>query len=291
METTLSASDKISHWSLVKIGGKGSKSVILLCIFAIAIGISTTNLFLLIVNKIDLIEEIGRIYGFNKFVSYLPESKQLGTVSKEEAIIARLRPILINEGFNEIINYSFKPQKQDAEMQIINPLGLEFANLMPNILKGIKMNKVVANSGGPGSSITLDPEIVFMRDRYLKALEGKPFDEMNLLIQKQLEMGVLSLSTEQIKKVTLAYEPVWAIGTGVTANPDQIQEIHQFIRNLIHQTFDETISNSIRILYGGSVKPTNAEEIFNLPDVDGGLIGGASLKFADFQSIVEAADV
>ena len=94
------------------------------------------------------------------------------------------------------------------------------------------MNTVIANSGGPGSSITLDPEIVSMRDRYLKALEGKPFDEMNLLIQKQLEMGVLGLSTELIKKVTLAYEPVWAIGTGVTANPDQIQEIHQFIRNL-----------------------------------------------------------
>jgi triosephosphate isomerase len=104
-------------------------------------------------------------------------------------------------------------------------------------------------------------------------------------------MGVLSLSTELIKKVTLAYEPVWAIGTGVTASTDQIQEIHQFIRNLISQRFDETISNSIRILYGGSVKPTNAVEIFNLADVDGGLIGGASLKFADFQSIVEAADV
>ena len=116
---------------------------------------------------------------------------------------------------------------------------------------------------------------------------GNYFD----VIQKQLEIGVLGLSTELIKKVTLAYEPVWAIGTGVTANPDQIQEIHQFIRNLIHQSFDETISNSIRILYGGSVKPTNAVEIFNLPDVDGGLIGGASLKFADFQSIVEAADV
>ena len=111
------------------------------------------------------------------------------------------------------------------------------------------------------------------------------------IIQQQLEIGVLSLSSELIKKVTLAYEPVWAIGTGVTANPDQIQEIHQFIRNLIHERFDETISNSIRILYGGSVKPTNAVEIFNLADVDGGLIGGASLKFADFQSIVEAADV
>lgn len=133
-----------------------------------------------------------------------------------------------------------------------------------------------------------DMNVIFCIGEELQQRQnGNYFD----VIQKQLEMGVLGLSTKLIKKVTLAYEPVWAIGTGVTANPDQIQEIHQFIRNLIHQSFDEKISNSIRILYGGSVKPTNAVEIFNLPDVDGGLIGGASLKFTDFQSIVEAADV
>ena len=133
-----------------------------------------------------------------------------------------------------------------------------------------------------------DMNVIFCFGEELQQRQnGNYFD----IIQQQLEIGVLSLSSELIKKVTLAYEPVWAIGTGVTANPDQIQEIHQFIRNLIHERFDETISNSIRILYGGSVKPTNAVEIFNLPDVDGGLIGGASLKFADFQSIVEAADV
>ena len=133
-----------------------------------------------------------------------------------------------------------------------------------------------------------DMNVIFCIGEELQQRQnGNYFD----VIQNQLEMGVLGLSTELIKKVTLAYEPVWAIGTGVTANSDQIQEIHQFIRNLIHQSFDEKISNSIRILYGGSVKPTNAEEIFNLPDVDGCLIGGASLKFADFQSIVEAADV
>ena len=133
-----------------------------------------------------------------------------------------------------------------------------------------------------------DMNVIFCIGEELQQRQnGNYFD----VIQKQLEMGVLGLSTEQINKVNLAYEPVWAIGTGVTANPAQIQEIHQFIRNLIHQRFDESISNSIRILYGGSVKPTNAVEIFNLADVDGGLIGGASLKFADFQSIVEAADV
>ena len=105
-------------------------------------------------SKIDLIEEIGRIYGFNKFVSYLPESKQLGTVSKEEAIISRLRTTLINEGLNEIINYSFKPQKQEAEMQILNPLGLEFTNLrtslIPNLVGTIQNNMQLCPFVAPG---------------------------------------------------------------------------------------------------------------------------------------------
>ena len=171
------------------------------------------------------------------------------------------------------------------------------------MLKSIGVNCVIIGHSERRSLFGETDQILFEKVNYATSNEmnvifcfgeelqqrqnGNYFD----IIQNQLEMGVLSLSTELIKKVTLAYEPVWAIGTGVTASTDQIQEIHQFIRNLISQRFDETISNSIRILYGGSVKPTNAVEIFNLADVDGGLIGGASLKFADFQSIVEAADV
>ena len=91
------------------------------------------------------------------------------------------------------------------------------------------------------------------------------------------------------KNFTIAYEPVWAIGTGETASPAQAQEMHAFIRNLISKAYGEVVGNSISILYGGSVKPANAEEIFSRADVDGGLIGGASLKSADFTAIVTAS--
>ena len=89
-------------------------------------------------------------------------------------------------------------------------------------------------------------------------------------------------------KIVLAYEPVWAIGTGETASPEQAQEMHAFIRGLIAQNFDANIAENVAILYGGSVKPANAQEIFSKPDVDGGLIGGAALNADDFFAIVQS---
>ena len=110
------------------------------------------------------------------------------------------------------------------------------------------------------------------------------------VIKNQLSIGLFELDNDQLKKIVIAYEPVWAIGTGKTANSPQIQEMHHYIRNLIKTNFNDDISNEIRILYGGSVKANNASEIFSLPDVDGGLIGGASLNFSDFNAIVHAAN-
>ncbi|MAU31169.1 MAG: triose-phosphate isomerase [Flavobacteriaceae bacterium] len=110
------------------------------------------------------------------------------------------------------------------------------------------------------------------------------------IIKNQLTTALMDLNNAEIKNVVIAYEPVWAIGTGMTANTNQIQEMHEFIRKLINKKFDNEISDRIRILYGGSVKPNNAKEIFSLNDVDGGLIGGASLNFADFHNIISAAN-
>ena len=215
--------------------------------------------------------------------------------------------VMIAPSFTNI--YHLKKHFDSHQIDVIaqnvnqNSKGAFTGEVSVEMLKSVGVNGVIIGHSERRSLFGETDQILFKKVNYATSNDmnvifcigeelqqrqnGNYFD----VIQNQLEMGVLGLSTELIKKVTLAYEPVWAIGTGVTANPDQIQEIHQFIRNLIHQSFDETISNSIRILYGGSVKPTNAVEIFNLPDVDGGLIGGASLKFTDFQSIVEAADV
>ena len=109
------------------------------------------------------------------------------------------------------------------------------------------------------------------------------------VVESQLKNVLFDLDVNQWKQLVLAYEPVWAIGTGETASPAQAQEMHAFIRNLISKAYGEVVGNSISILYGGSVKPANAEEIFSKADVDGGLIGGASLKSADFTAIVTAS--
>ena len=110
------------------------------------------------------------------------------------------------------------------------------------------------------------------------------------IIKNQLTTALINLNNSEIKNIVIAYEPVWAIVTGMTANNRQIQEMHEFIRELINKKFGNEIADNIRILYGGSVKPNNAKEIFSLNDVDGGLIGGASLNFSDFHSIIKAAN-
>ena len=108
------------------------------------------------------------------------------------------------------------------------------------------------------------------------------------VVEYQLKDSLFHLKESDWQHIVLAYEPVWAIGTGETASPEQAQEMHAFIRNLITEQYDDDLANDVSILYGGSVKPSNANEIFSKPDVDGGLIGGASLKAEDFLAIVNA---
>lgn len=108
------------------------------------------------------------------------------------------------------------------------------------------------------------------------------------VVETQLKNGLFSLDVSAWKSIVLAYEPVWAIGTGETASPEQAQEMHAFIRKTITEAYDAETADNVSILYGGSVKPANAEEIFSKPDVDGGLIGGAALKADDFVAIIKA---
>ena len=128
-------------------------------------------------------------------------------------------------------------------------------------------------------------EVIFCFGEELKDRQsGQHFN----VVENQLKDGLFHLEASAWKNIILAYEPVWAIGTGETASPDQAQEMHDFIRDTINKKYGNAIAEDVSILYGGSVKPENAAEIFSKPDVDGGLIGGAALKSDDFAKIVLA---
>lgn len=114
--------------------------------------------------------------------------------------------------------------------------------------------------------------------------KGTQFD----LVKSQISEGLFHISKESWARVIIAYEPVWAIGTGETASPEQAQEMHKFIRATIKENYSAEIAENVSILYGGSVKPDNAEEIFGQKDVDGGLIGGASLNVDSFMKIINS---
>ncbi|MBQ3743670.1 MAG: triose-phosphate isomerase [Bacteroidales bacterium] len=128
-------------------------------------------------------------------------------------------------------------------------------------------------------------DVIFcVGEKLAERQEGNHFD----VVASQISEVLFSLTAEQMAHVVVAYEPVWAIGTGVTATAAQAQEIHGFIRNTLSAHFGEEVAEATTILYGGSCKPSNAKELFACPDIDGGLIGGASLKAGDFIAIAQA---
>jgi triosephosphate isomerase len=118
-----------------------------------------------------------------------------------------------------------------------------------------------------------------------EVLEEREAGRQLEVVKTQVEQGLFHLTAEQMAEVVIAYEPVWAIGTGKTATPEQAQEIHAHIRSLLAAKYGQALADEISILYGGSCKPSNAKELFACPDIDGGLIGGASLKAEDFVAI------
>jgi triosephosphate isomerase (TIM) len=121
-----------------------------------------------------------------------------------------------------------------------------------------------------------------------ESLDERQSEKHFIIVKRQLDEGLFTLTAEQMDKIVIAYEPVWAIGTGLTATPEQAQEMHKYIRDLVKEKYGNDCAKKLPVLYGGSCKPSNAAEIFSKPDVDGGLIGGAALKKEDFTAIVEA---
>ena len=121
-----------------------------------------------------------------------------------------------------------------------------------------------------------------------ESLEEREANKQNEVVKAELEGSVFNLTAEEFKNIIIAYEPIWAIGTGKTATSDQAEEIHAYIRNIVAEKYGQDVADATSILYGGSCKASNAPELFAKPDIDGGLIGGASLKAADFLGIVDA---
>lgn len=134
-------------------------------------------------------------------------------------------------------------------------------------------------------SVSLKP-IVCIGEHLEEREAGKTKD----VIEFQINKSFKDLNKDQIIKTVIAYEPIWAIGTGKTATPDQAEEIHVFIREIISQKYDQETANSVRIQYGGSVKPNNAEVLFSKENIDGGLVGGASLQAESLADIIIAAE-
>jgi triosephosphate isomerase (TIM) len=126
-------------------------------------------------------------------------------------------------------------------------------------------------------------EVIFC---FGEELKDRQKDAHFTVVENQLKEGLFHLKESDWEQIILAYEPVWAIGTGETATPEQAQEMHAFIRETIKAKYGSTLADKVSVLYGGSVKPSNAREIFSKPDVDGGLIGGASLNADDFAAII-----
>ena len=178
--------------------------------------------------------------------------------------------------------------------------GAHTGEVSSSMLKGVGVNTVILGHserrslyGETDDSLKLKVikaiedgmEIMFCFGEELsERKENKHFE----LVKMQLGSVLFDLPNNAWRQIILAYEPVWAIGTGETASPLQAQEMHAFIREQIKLQYDSELANQVSILYGGSVKPNNAKEIFSMTDVDGGLIGGASLKSEDFMAIVNA---
>ncbi len=150
----------------------------------------------------------------------------------------------------------------------------EYYNETPEILKA-KVDLALANG----------LKVIFCIGESLAQREA---NEQNAVVKAELEGSVFHLSAEQFANIVIAYEPIWAIGTGKTATSDQAEEIHAYIRSVVADKYGKAVADNTSILYGGSCKGSNAPELFSKPDIDGGLIGGASLKAGDFYDIIKA---
>ena len=224
----------------------------------------------------------------NDLIAKLPSDKEV------EIIVA---PTFINLS-SAIEHLEFTNIQVAAQNMHQSESGAFTGEISADMLKSIGVNTVIlGHSERRAIFHETDAIISFKVDTALKhemriifcfgeELKDRQNNQHFNVVENQLRDGLFQIDKTAWENIVLAYEPVWAIGTGETASPEQAQEMHEFIRETVRKTFGSEIAEDVSILYGGSVKPDNAKEIFSKPDVDGGLIGGAALKADDFAAIV-----
>ena len=224
----------------------------------------------------------------NDLIDKLPNDKEV------EIIVA---PTFINLS-SAIEHLEFTNIQVAAQNMHQSENGAFTGEISADMLKSIGVNTVIlGHSERRAIFHETDAIISFKVDTALKhemrvifcfgeELKDRQNDQHFNVVENQLRDGLFQIDKAAWENIVLAYEPVWAIGTGETASPEQAQEMHEFIRETVRKAFGSDIAEDVSILYGGSVKPDNAKEIFSKPDVDGGLIGGAALKADDFAAIV-----
>jgi len=221
---------------------------------------------------------------------------QIPTESEAQIIVA---PTFVNLS-SAVDHLEFTPINVAAQNMHQAESGAYTGEISADMLKSVGVNTVILGhserraifhetdaiiASKVDTALTHDMTVIFCFGEELKDRQSK--NHFNI-VENQLRDGLFHIEAKDWEKIVLAYEPVWAIGTGETASPEQAQEMHEFIRETVRKAFGSDIAEDVSILYGGSVKPDNAKEIFSKPDVDGGLIGGAALNAKDFVAIVNA---
>lgn len=219
------------------------------------------------------------------------------TFSKNKDIIIFPPFTHLSEFSKELTNCCIKLGAQNIHQE---DKGAFTGEISANMVKSIGCDYVLVGHSerrqyAKESNSLLATKVVLALENELKpiyccgeTLEERETEKHFQIIEEQISQGLFNLSSDLVMDVIVAYEPVWAIGTGKTASPEQAQEIHAFIRQLFENKYGSEVSNKIRILYGGSVNGSNAKELFGQHDIDGGLVGGASLKPIEFNAIINS---
>lgn len=234
---------------------------------------------------------------FNKTKSLIEELKEFENHKDVSVMISPAYPFL-KSSVDLLKNSSIEVISQNVHQ---NKEGAYTGEVSIEMLKSIGISRTLIGHSERRAYFNESDKILLEKVRFTLSNDlniifcfGEEFSDRKSnnhfkVVRRQLDNTILKMDKELWGKIILAYEPVWAIGTGETASPEQAQEMHEFVRNCVFESYGKSVSENVSIIYGGSVKPSNANDIFNKKDVDGGLIGGASLSAKDFNLIIEAS--